>query len=94
MTDRSDLFPISIIEDRYGGCYAGGAWLAIAGADHLENGAYRVVRCLEDGPHGDDVDAKLFWTNPPPWIAVGSTPAEALERLHAALARQQADLQG
>jgi hypothetical protein len=83
-------YPVAIIEDRYGGCYSGGAWLAIAIADHLENGAYRVVGCLEDGPHGDDTDAQMFWAGPPSWIAVGNTPDEALANLKAALPTAEA----
>lgn len=70
-------WPIAIIEDRYGGTYSGGEWLAIAEADAVENGAYRVVRVLEGGPHSGDTEAMLFWTNPPKWIAVGNTPNEA-----------------
>jgi predicted RNase H-like HicB family nuclease len=86
MADAHKLFPIAVIQDRYGGCYSGGAWLAIAAADHLENGAYRVVRCLEDGPHGDDGDAQVFWADPPSWVAIGKTPGEAMERLKEAQA--------
>ena len=39
--------------------------------------------CLmsDDGPLGSDVDASMFWVDPPSWIAVGSTPDEALEKL-------------
>jgi hypothetical protein len=76
-----DHYPIVIIQDRYGGCYSGGAWLAISRADQLENGAYRIVRCLEGGPHDGDVEAREFWENPPPWIAAGATPEEAIKKL-------------
>ncbi|HVV94604.1 MAG TPA: hypothetical protein VHD15_14420 [Hyphomicrobiales bacterium] len=81
----TDHYPIAIIEDRYGGCYSGGRWLAIAGADYLENGAYRIVRCLEQGPHGDDSEAQDYWADPPSWIAVGETPDEAVAKLRARL---------
>jgi len=74
-------FPIAVIEDRYGGVYSGGKWLAISCADRMENGAYRIIRCLEDGPHGDDTDAMMFWGTPPDWIAVGDTPDEAVRKL-------------
>jgi hypothetical protein len=82
MKSRSH-YPIAVIEDRYGGAYSGGRWLAISCADHLENGAYRIVRCLEDGPHGQDIEAREFWESPPSWIAVGATPNEAIQNLEA-----------
>ena len=78
------LHPVMVLEDRYGGVYSGGPWLAIGVADRLENGAYRAVRVLESGPSGDDVEAQFFWGEPPSWIAVGQTPDEAVARLRAA----------
>jgi hypothetical protein len=86
MSEHADHYPTAIVQDRYNGCYSGGAWLAIAAADRLENGAYRIIRYLEGGPHGDDSDAQDFWANPPPWIAAGRSPDEAEERLRAKLA--------
>lgn len=77
----SDLYPIALLEDRYGGAYSGGKWLGIAGADQMDNGAYRIVRVIEDGPHGDDTEAMLFWDEPPDWIAVGATPDDAIAAL-------------
>jgi hypothetical protein len=76
-----DHYPIAVIEDRYGGIYSGGKWLAISCADHLESGAYRIVRCLENGPHGEDGDAMEFWSQAPLWIASGATPDEAIRKL-------------
>lgn len=78
---KLDLYPIAVVQDRYGGVYSHGAWLAVARSNHLENGAYRIVRCLEDGPHGDDSDAALFWSDPPDWIAAGGSPDEAINNL-------------
>jgi hypothetical protein len=83
MASSSDHFPIAIVQDRYGGVYSGRPWLAISRADHLENGTYRIIRCLEGEPHGDDLDAQDFWTDPPAWIAAGETPDEAVEKLKA-----------
>jgi hypothetical protein len=80
-----DMHPVVIVQDRYGGVYSGGAWLAVGGATTLENGAYRVIRTLEEGPHGDDVTAGEFWMNPPDWIAVGSTPDLAFRALQTKL---------
>lgn len=79
------IHPVAILEDRYGGCYSRGAWLAVNGADTLENGCYRIIRTLEGGPCGDDCDAALFWGDPPDWIAAGATPDEALSNLLAKL---------
>lgn len=81
LTGSRDEWPIAVVQDRYGGCYSGGAWLAISVADRLENGAYRVVRCLEGGPSDGDVEAREFWTDPPSWIAAGTTPDEAVKAL-------------
>ena len=74
-------YPIAIVEDRYHGTYSGGEWLAIAMADAVDNGAYRIIRCLDGGPHGDDTDAMFFWQSPPGWIAAGHTPQSALDEL-------------
>ncbi|MBO9715197.1 hypothetical protein [Sphingomonas sp.] len=84
-TPRStrDLYPVAILEDRYGGGYSGGKWIAVACADEgfgLEP-LSRVDWMLQNGPHGNDLDAAGFWSNPPTWVAVGSTPDGALEAL-------------
>ena len=76
-----DLFPIAVLQDRYGGAYSRGAWLAIACSNKLENGAYRIIRCMEGGPHGDDSEAGISWSDPLSWIAVGNTPEEAIQNL-------------
>ena len=81
MVDDRTQFPVAVIQDRYGGVYSGGRWLAINAADKLDNGSYRIIRCLEGGPHGDDVEAQDFWSTPPSWIAAGSTPEEAIAKL-------------
>jgi hypothetical protein len=80
-----DLWPVAIIQDRYMGSYSKGEWLAIADstADYSSDLGVtnRVDWCLLDGPHGDDVAARIFWSSPPAWIAVGNTPNEALDNL-------------
>lgn len=45
-------YPFILTEDRYGGCYSGGRWLASFGVD---------MPTYEDGPLGDDIDAMDFW---------------------------------
>ena len=74
------LHPIVVVQDRYGGVYSRGPWVAIAAADELDNGAYRIVRVLEDG-NGPDTDAADFWADPPSWTAVGASPDEAIGAL-------------
>lgn len=73
-------FPIAIIEDRYGGTYSHGPWLAVACADTPIDGSRSESRAqfiLNEGPNGGDTDAMTFWFAPPDWIAVGHTPDEA-----------------
>jgi hypothetical protein len=78
--------PIAIVQDRYGGSYSRGSWLAIANADREDcNGKTRVNYCMNDGPSGGDCSAMLFWTmDAPGWIAAGNTPQEAVDNLLAA----------
>jgi hypothetical protein len=59
-----DHYPIAVIEDRYRGTYSRGMWLAISVADQMENGSYRVVRCLEGGPHGETHQQCCFGVMP------------------------------
>jgi hypothetical protein len=68
------LYPVAIYEDRYGGCYSKGKWLAVAEAD-IHN-----LLNMQGGPYGNDTDCADFWGNPPQWIAVGATPEEALNK--------------
>jgi len=75
------LYPIAIVQDRYGGVYSGGDWLAIARADAAHDGRSRVDFALAHGPHGSDCIAAEFWADPPDWIAVGNSPDEARDRL-------------
>jgi hypothetical protein len=76
-----DGYPIAIIQDRYSGVYSEGTWLAIAQADLPHEGRSHADFVLTDGPHGDDRVAAEFWADSPPWIAVGNSPQEALDRL-------------
>ena len=85
-----DQWPVAIIEDRYGGAYSAGKWIAIAQADtavfdtpYGEDYETRAEYLLSEGPHGGDPDAAEFWLAAPDWIAVGDTPDEALANLRA-----------
>ena len=82
--DRRDHYPIFIIEDRYGGTYSRGNWLAVSCADNrfkLESAKTRIEHIMEEGPHGGDTEAMSFWSDPPNWIAVGNSPNDALKNL-------------
>src|SRR3990167_6714134 len=84
MSDRVDIYPVAIIEDRYSGVHSGGKWLAIAEADASWHGSApesRAQFCIEAGPSSGNSDARKFWASPPDWIAVGNTPDEALAAL-------------
>ena len=84
MTSDED-YPVAVFQDRYGGAYCGGAWIAIAEASEpYDQENTRAQFCLVGGagPFGDDVTAAMFWSSPPEWIAVGPTPEAALEALH------------
>lgn len=68
---------IVIVQDRYGGVYSGGAWLAFQEADAVYKGSC----VLSSGPNGGDFEASNFWSRLPSWIAVGDTPDEAKAHL-------------
>ncbi|HST61449.1 MAG TPA: hypothetical protein VLK84_22275 [Longimicrobium sp.] len=82
-------YPIAIVQDRYGGVYSRGAWLAVGEFDARDGSGYAVHTRLDyvmEHAHGDDVTAMLFWTDVAPglrWLAVGATPDEALANLRA-----------
>lgn len=87
MAEASNLYPIAIFEDRYGGAYSGGRWIAIADSDEPFEEEYWSESCRSElsshseGPWADDVTAMEFWNDPPHWIAVGETPDSALSNL-------------
>ena len=67
-----DLYPIVIMQARYGGTYEGGAWLAIGCFESLEKAG------LKDYVEGDDCDAVEFWTSGKSWkIGRGPNPNSA-----------------
>lgn len=78
MKERLDLYPVVVLQDRYGGVYSGGDWIAIAEGDL----GRRFTEVL-DGAHGEDCDAMEFWESPPEFVAVGDTPDAAVANLHA-----------
>ena len=76
-------YPIAVFEDRYSGVYSGGSWIAVSECDKIEDGRSRFWIAF-DGTHGGgDIEASSFGDLIPilPWIAVGSSPDEAIENL-------------
>jgi hypothetical protein len=81
-------YPIAVIEDRYGGTYSGGQWIAIAGITNPALGAASLKFLAEKSeaianPWGGDIEAGEFWSDPPKWIAAGDTPDAAIAALKA-----------
>lgn len=83
--DAERLWPVVVMQDRYGGLYSGGYWLAIAEADTPHDSFLldptRAGYCLEAGPNGDDAEAVIFWSDRPDWIAAADSPDEAVAAL-------------
>ena len=70
--DKTKLYPVTIIEDRYTGVYSGGKWTA--------------WNCypedIPDDPDDDDVTCCTFWTpTNSAQVGIGNTPDEALRDL-------------
>ncbi|ARQ01444.1 hypothetical protein [Pseudorhodoplanes sinuspersici] len=80
-------FPIVVIEDRYGGAYSRGIWFAVARADVIIEGQSRGAWCLDHGPNGGDIEANIFWHEPPMWVASGASPDAALLALECKIQR-------
>ena len=80
-SDHLSLAPIVVVEDRYGGGYSGGRWLAVATADVEIEGLPRSTWVAGDGPGDGNISCALFWMEPPAWIAVGQTPDAAIDAL-------------
>jgi hypothetical protein len=68
-------YPCVIVNDRYGGSYSGGPWVAYP------------LFAEPEGPSGQDHEATAFWdayaSAPAQPIGVGETPDEALADLRA-----------
>ncbi len=75
------FYPVLLLQDRYGGVYSGGQWIAIHEANRLVTLETRAAWVVVHGPSGNDFDAASFWSEPPDWIAVGASPDEAIKAL-------------
>jgi hypothetical protein len=74
------MWPVRIYQDRYGGSYSGGAWVAV------DMARKEMEICeIETGILGGDTQAMQFWlaVADADWIAVGRTPDIALAALEA-----------
>jgi hypothetical protein len=77
-------YPILIIQDRYGGVYSHGRWVAISQAfEESPEESESHLSILTNEGFGDDITASNFWHDVSciDWIAVGKTPDEALRAL-------------
>lgn len=81
MKSVAATFPVVIVEDRYGGMYCNGRFIAIAQGDLDEAGVTRVAFVMTKGPSDVPAEAMAFWDQPPRWIATGDTPDEAMTNL-------------
>jgi hypothetical protein len=81
--------PIIIVEDRYGGVYSDGKWIAVAkGTESCRDERWQDnVDAIFEDALADDVTASNFWCevreNPDKffWIVVGNTPDNARQNL-------------
>lgn len=76
---RVELYPICVFEDRYSGCYSGGAWVAFP----EDIGSREELAPMESG----DCDAMSFHL--PDWCAVGDTPNDAVSNLYRKIGLQR-----
>lgn len=67
-----DIYPCTVIMDRYGGTYSGGLWVAL-------NEDYHKIPMT--GPDGSDMDCMNFWEEYPRPYGKGETPGEAIKDL-------------
>ena len=67
----NEIYPLTIISDRYGGSYSGGDFTAW-NMDYYE---------IPTDPDEDDVTCMLFWTKTDIIVGRGDTPQEAVDDL-------------
>ena len=76
MQDEFNIYPLTVIKDRYSGTYSGGIYLAF----NLESSE------IPPEIHASDLDCKTFWDNTNLVVGKGSTYFSAImdlkEKLH------------
>lgn len=70
MTKRIDLWPILIVQARYGGTYEGGAWVAHAATE-----------VVPEKSMGDDFECSEWFADHYEQVGVGGTPNQAVSDL-------------
>jgi len=75
MAILTSLYPIIVVQSRYGGTYEGGEWHALPNAD----AAWMWSDAYAKYMFGDDEDAVDFWQSPEAWkVGRGGTPNAAV----------------
>jgi hypothetical protein len=74
------LGDVRVYQDRYGGSYSGGVWIAV----DMERKTTDAAR-IEEGILGGDLEVMAFWREfaNSQWLAVGATPNKAVATLEA-----------
>lgn len=70
-----DIYPLTLVFDRYCGTYSGGKWVAW--------NSY--PECIPEGPDEDDVSCAEFWMENTQVVGLGDTPDEAINDLRTKL---------
>jgi hypothetical protein len=66
-----DIYPVTIIKDRYNGCYSGSTWLAWN----------KYETHIPEGASDNDTSCRDFWDQFKGIVGFGSTPKEAYDDL-------------
>ena len=71
-----EFYPVALRQDRYGGCYSGGKWVAMVG----DGPTYKRLELGDQEAFHDDPSAMEFWDDPPANVAADDSPTEALRK--------------
>lgn len=75
MDDLTTLYPIIVVQSRYGGTYEGGSWHALPNAD----AAWTWSEGYAEYMFGGDQEAMIFWKSPDAAkVGRGNTPNAAV----------------
>lgn len=81
MNSKISAFSVEFFEDRYGGVYSRGQWIAYLPVGESPSEVGRSGWLRDNGPNGCDLEAAEFWGDPPSWMAAADSKAEALAKL-------------
>ena len=71
MFKNKDVYPLTIVKDRYNGCYSGGAYTA------WNKEPQEIPEAIDLG----DIDCWNFWSDNKEIVGIGLTPNLAVENL-------------